>query len=154
VRHVSVPVLLSSWFWTWTLYSLQSAYMMDIWFKACSGLHISPSISDCQGFWNPCGLRVGYAGVGVWVGHLQPLVYPYPRHRFQVTRSVTHHITHIQCDEESFISHRTTTLPHFTATPTTHQNHTDMMENDRKHIERDRHTTGYARSFFLFIQLY
>ena len=33
---------------------------------------------DCQGFWNPCGLRVGYAGVGVRVGFFQPSPYPYP----------------------------------------------------------------------------
>jgi hypothetical protein len=34
--------------------------------------------SDRQGFWNPCGLRVGYAGVGVRVGLHQPSAYPDP----------------------------------------------------------------------------
>jgi len=35
--------------------------------------------SDCHGFWNPCGLQVGYAGVRVWVSFLRPSPYPYPR---------------------------------------------------------------------------
>jgi len=35
--------------------------------------------SDCHGFWNPCGLQVGYTGVRVWVSFLQPSLYLYPR---------------------------------------------------------------------------
>src|SRR5271168_2450981 len=34
--------------------------------------------SDCHGFVNPCGFRVGYAGVRVWVSICQPSAYPYP----------------------------------------------------------------------------
>src|SRR6266700_2077506 len=36
------------------------------------------SSSDCQGFQNPCGLRVGYTGVRVWVGFIRPSLHPYP----------------------------------------------------------------------------
>ena len=35
--------------------------------------------SDWHGLQNPCGLRVGYDGVGVRVGLCQPSMYPYPR---------------------------------------------------------------------------
>jgi len=35
-------------------------------------------VSDCQGFQNPCGLRVGYAGVRVRVGFIRPSLHPYP----------------------------------------------------------------------------
>jgi len=34
---------------------------------------------DYQGFWNPCGLRVGYVGVRVRVRFFWPSPYPYPQ---------------------------------------------------------------------------
>src|SRR5271168_1066125 len=39
---------------------------------------LSTGSSDCHGFVNPCGFRVGYAGVRVWVSIRQPSAYPYP----------------------------------------------------------------------------
>jgi len=41
-------------------------------------LRLSHKNSDCHGFKNPHGLQVGYAGVRVRVGFLQPSPYPYP----------------------------------------------------------------------------
>jgi hypothetical protein len=48
--------------------------------------------SDWHGLQNPCGLRVGYGGVGVRVCICEPWVYPYPQNGFRVTRAVTRHI--------------------------------------------------------------
>ena len=47
--------------------------------------------SDCHGLHNPCGLRVGYAWVGVRVGICWPWMNLYPRNGFRVTCTVTHH---------------------------------------------------------------
>jgi hypothetical protein len=47
--------------------------------------------SDCHGFQNPCGSRVGYRRVRVRVGICQPSINPYPQHGFRVTRTVTRH---------------------------------------------------------------
>jgi len=44
------------------------------------------SLSDCHGFQNSCGLRVGYAGVRVRVGFIWPSPYPYPQCGLRVTR--------------------------------------------------------------------
>ena len=44
--------------------------------------------SDCHGFWNPCGLWVGYARVQVQVGFIWPSPYPYPWCGLWVTHQV------------------------------------------------------------------
>ena len=41
-------------------------------------------VSDCHGFLNPCGLRVGSTGVGVRVGICKPSKNPYPLHGLRV----------------------------------------------------------------------
>jgi len=59
--------------------------------QECLGLS-----SDCHRLHNLCGLRVGYARVGVRVGICRPWMNPYPRNGFRVTRTVTRHISNWQ----------------------------------------------------------
>lgn len=77
--------------------------------------------SDCHGFQNPCGLRVGSAGVRVQVGIIQPSLYPYPWARvggFTGGFTINGHQTSTplypalaQCTHDGLVAHISCTVP-------------------------------------------